>query len=59
MNPALSGSHENRRRKETGIEKCRELVDSLTREATDALSAFDADTSSLHDFALALARRTN
>ena len=42
-----------------GIEKCRELVDSLTRKATDALSAFDADTTSLHDFALALARRTN
>ena len=42
-----------------GIDKCRELVDSLTREATDALSAFDADTTSLHDFALALARRTN
>ena len=42
-----------------GVDKCRELVDSLTMEATDALSVFDADTASLHDFALALARRTN
>ena len=40
-----------------GIEKCKELVDELTEKAIDALSAFDADTSSLRDYALDLAKR--
>lgn len=40
-----------------GIERCRQLVAQLTDEAIDALDAFDADTSSLRDFALALAER--
>lgn len=41
-----------------GIEKCRSLVDELTQKAIDALSSFDADTSSLKNFALELACRT-
>ena len=40
-----------------GIEKCRALVDELTAQAIEALSAFDADTSALRDYALALAKR--
>ena len=40
-----------------GIEKCRALVDELTNEAIEALSAFDADTEALRDYALALAKR--
>lgn len=41
-----------------GIEKCRNLVDELTRKAIDALSVFSADTSELKSFALELACRT-
>ncbi|SCX00089.1 geranylgeranyl diphosphate synthase, type II [Ruminococcaceae bacterium P7] len=40
-----------------GIEKCRALVDELTNQAIEALSAFDADTEALRDYALALAKR--
>lgn len=40
-----------------GIEKCRALVDELTNQAIEALSAFDADTEELRDYALALAKR--
>ena len=40
-----------------GIERCRELVDELTAQAIEALSAFDADTAPLKDYALALAKR--
>lgn len=40
-----------------GIEKCRELVDELTRKAIEALSAFDSDTGSLREYALYLAKR--
>ena len=34
-----------------------ELVDELTAQAIEALSAFDADTAPLKDYALALAKR--
>ena len=40
-----------------GIEKCRALVDELTNQAIEALSAFDTDTAPLRDYALALAKR--
>lgn len=40
-----------------GIEKCRALVDELTNQAIEALSAFDADTEALRDYALVLAKR--
>ena len=40
-----------------GIEKCRAPVDELTNQAIEALSAFDADTEALRDYALALAKR--
>ena len=42
-----------------GIEKCRELVDELTKEAIDALDVFDADTSALVELAYSLAKREN
>lgn len=42
-----------------GIEKCRELVDELTKEAIDSLDVFDADTSALVDLAYSLAKREN
>lgn len=42
-----------------GIDKCRELVDELTKEAIDALDVFDADTSALVDLAYSLAKREN
>ena len=41
-----------------GIEECRSLVDELTRQAIEALSAFEADTTALRDYALALAKRS-
>lgn len=40
-----------------GLERCRELVDEYTKEAIDALSCFDGDTSALAEFALSLAER--
>ncbi|MEE1219632.1 MAG: farnesyl diphosphate synthase [Ruminococcus sp.] len=40
-----------------GIDKCRQLVDELTQKAVDSLSAFDADTTELADFAYSLATR--
>ena len=40
-----------------GYARCRELVDELTREALDALGAFEGDTSELADFAVQLAER--
>lgn len=40
-----------------GMERCREAVDELTREAIDALGAFEGDTSDLEEFAIALAKR--
>ena len=40
-----------------GIDRCRELVDELTAEATEALSVFEGDTKLLSDFAVALANR--
>jgi geranylgeranyl diphosphate synthase type II len=40
-----------------GIEKCREMVQNLTAEAIDALSAFDGDTAQLRELALKLAKR--
>ena len=42
-----------------GIERCRELVDELTKQALEALETFGADTAELRDFALSLAKRTN
>ena len=42
-----------------GIEKCVSLVDELTEEAISALEIFDADTTTLADFAKQLARRSN
>lgn len=42
-----------------GIDKCRELVFELTEKAVASLSAFDADTKSLSDFAYKLANRTS
>lgn len=42
-----------------GIEKCRELVDTLTNEAITALDAFDSDTTALRDLAYSLAKREN
>lgn len=42
-----------------GIEKCRELVDTLTSQAIDALKAFDNDYSALSELALSLAQRKN
>ena len=41
-----------------GIEECRSLVDELTSQAIEALSAFEADTTALRDYALALAKRS-
>lgn len=40
-----------------GLDRCREMVDELTKEAIDSLGAFDGDTSSLADFAVKLANR--
>ena len=40
-----------------GIDKCRELVNELTKQAIDALSVFTGDTKPLVDFALKLANR--
>ncbi len=40
-----------------GVEKCREMVQNLTAEAIDALSAFDGDTAPLRELALKLAKR--
>ena len=40
-----------------GIEKCRELVDELTKKAVNALQGFDGDTTELEDFAYKLAKR--
>lgn len=40
-----------------GIEKCRELVNELTKKAVSALSVFNGDTSHLADFARQLACR--
>lgn len=42
-----------------GIDKCKELVTTLTNEALDALSAFDNDTSALKDLACSLKERKN
>ena len=40
-----------------GLDRCRELVDELTREAVDSLDAFGGDTSMLANFAVKLANR--
>lgn len=40
-----------------GIEKCRVMVDELTKEAIEALDSFDADSTELKEFALNLAER--
>lgn len=42
-----------------GINKCKELVDSLTKDAIDALNVFDGDTKPLKELALDLAKRKN
>lgn len=42
-----------------GIEACEKLVDELTEQATQALSAFEGDTSALRNYALELAKRKN
>ncbi|MBQ2971430.1 MAG: polyprenyl synthetase family protein [Ruminococcus sp.] len=42
-----------------GIDKCKELVDSLTKDAIDALSVFSGDTKPLIELALDLAQRKN
>lgn len=42
-----------------GIDKCKELVEQYTRQALDALEAFDEDVSFLADFAGELAARKN
>lgn len=42
-----------------GIEKCKELVDDLTKQAIDALSVFSGDTKPLEGLALDLAKRKN
>lgn len=42
-----------------GIDKCKQLVDELTQDAIDALSAFKNDTSALADLALSLKNRKN
>lgn len=40
-----------------GIEKCRVMVDELTKEAIEALDCFDADNTELKKFAINLAER--
>ena len=40
-----------------GLDRCREMVDELTKEAIDSLNAFDGNTSMLADFAVKLANR--
>ncbi len=40
-----------------GIDKCNELVQSLTKKAIDCLKAFDNDTKPLEELALSLAKR--
>lgn len=42
-----------------GIKACENLVDELTEQATQALSAFEGDTSALRNYALELAIRKN
>ena len=42
-----------------GIEKCKQLVDELTKQALTSLEVFDGDTSALKELALSLAKRNN
>ncbi len=55
------GSDENNKKSTyvslLGLDRCRELVDEYTKDAVRALSVFDADTSSLEEFAYMLKNR--
>ncbi len=42
-----------------GIEKCKQLVDELTKKAIESLSVFEGDTAPLSDLAYSLANRKN
>ncbi|MBE6824110.1 MAG: polyprenyl synthetase family protein [Ruminococcaceae bacterium] len=42
-----------------GIDKCKELVDTLTNKAIESLSYFESDTTALKDLALSLKNRNN